>query len=152
MAAANKTVYDDNNRPKITKDEVDKGMLNMIYKGLIPKFADLTPGFQRNGCPIKTTTNMRDLYGKRDKRDEVETESVNNIKYNFDQGISQHGKNFFLTDKPEIVHVTTKSIKLNNNNTSSQDNQDKIGLIEQVDIENKENSLMSKSEFNHNQE
>ena len=98
MIAANKTVFDENNRPKITKDEIEKGMLNMIYRGMIPKFADLTPGFNRHGNPIKTSSNMKDLYGKYNFREEIETENINNIKYNFEQGLGAT-KNFFITDK-----------------------------------------------------
>jgi len=152
MAAANKTVYDENNRPKITKEEVDKGMLNMIYKGLIPKYADLTPGFHRGGNPIKTSTNMKDLYGKRDIRDEIDSDSMANIKYNFDQMSNvnnvnninnlnvvpaiQKGPNFFLTDKidklDKIDKQSSRTLKVK-----------KEEVLEQIDNENRDNSLIS---------
>ena len=160
MAAANKPILDENNRPKITKEEVEKGMLNMIYKGLIPKYADLTPGFQRNGNPIKTSTNIRDLYGKRDIRDEVEDGGMTSVKYNFDQApeIIKHGKNFFITDKPDELRIigatTSKSMKaiIGGNVTGNIGNLKRVreDVVEHVAEEGKDHSLIS--EFHNIQE
>jgi hypothetical protein len=121
MADINKTVYDENGKPKITKEEMEKGMYNMVNKGLIPKYADLTPGFTRNGNPMKTTANVRDLYGKRDVREEIETESVSKIKYNFEQNQNiiikdyKDNKTFFLTaDKQNNLNKHSLKDKLEN--------------------------------------
>ena len=34
---SNAITYDKNKQPIIRKEELDKGLLNMVYKGLIPK-------------------------------------------------------------------------------------------------------------------
>lgn len=48
-ATANVVTYDKHNQPIIKKEELDKGLYNMINKGLIPKGADLSPAFENNG-------------------------------------------------------------------------------------------------------
>jgi hypothetical protein len=69
--------YDAHNRPIITQDEMNRGMLNMIYKGLVPKNADLTPAFDREGNPLNLTNKVRDIYTKSLAKDVVETETQN---------------------------------------------------------------------------
>ena len=49
MPKANIVLYDENNQPIIKKEELEKGLYNMINKGLIPKGADLSPAFENNG-------------------------------------------------------------------------------------------------------
>ena len=75
----NQVQYDENNQPIISKNEIEKGLLNMIYRGVIPRSADLTPAFNRNGCPLKLNNH---LTGKSKKREEIDTESYyDNTKY-----------------------------------------------------------------------
>ena len=40
--------------PCITEDDISKGMLNLIAKGVIPKDVDLTPAFERGAPPISS--------------------------------------------------------------------------------------------------
>ena len=123
-----KMILDENRRPKITKEEMDKGMLNMIYKGLIPKYADLTPGFHRDGNPMKTTSNLKDMYGKKDSRAEIESDTASNIKYNFDQ---KNASNFFITDK---INSSTNLIMTNAyNNKPIKEEQNNIKTFEKED-------------------
>lgn len=68
-------LYDENNRPIVTREEVNKGMLNLIYKGLVPKTADLTPAFNKEGNPLNLTNKVREIYGKSKLRDEIDTDS-----------------------------------------------------------------------------
>ena len=44
--------YDTRNYPIIRNKEMKQGLLEMINKGLIPKIADLSPAFEKNGNPI----------------------------------------------------------------------------------------------------
>jgi hypothetical protein len=69
-------IYDDRNLPVIKKDDMEKGMLNMIYKGLIPRNADLTSMFNYDGNPINTTSKVREIYAKNNFREEVQTEEI----------------------------------------------------------------------------
>ena len=55
----NEILYDKNNQPIIRKEELDKGLLNMIYKGLIPKGADLSPALS-NGNPLQINMKTED--------------------------------------------------------------------------------------------
>ena len=41
--------YDKNKQPIIKKEEIDKGLIYMVYRGIIPKGADLSPAFENNG-------------------------------------------------------------------------------------------------------
>jgi hypothetical protein len=78
-------LLDQNNKPVITKDEMNKGMLNMIYKGIIPKTADLTPAFNREGHPLQLNLKVKEIYSKSKTRDEIETETpLERIKYNLE--------------------------------------------------------------------
>ena len=102
----NQVQYDDNNQPIISNNEIEKGLLNMIYRGIIPKSADLTPALNRNGCPLKLNNNMT---ARNRKREEIDTESnYDNTKYNCNQVnlmVNQQeiskSSNLFITEKSE---------------------------------------------------
>lgn len=51
----NNNIY--NNNQGLTEEDLNKGMFNLINKGLIPKFADFTPAFNRNGNPLSVNKN-----------------------------------------------------------------------------------------------
>ncbi len=79
----NQVQFDENNQPIISQNEIEKGLLNMIYRGIIPKSVDLTPAIYRNGCPLKLNNNIT---AKNKKREEIDTESnYDNTKYNCNQ-------------------------------------------------------------------
>ncbi len=90
---SNAITYDKNKQPIIRKDELNKGLLNMIYKGLIPKGADLTPAFENEGNnPLQI--NMKDQSDFDNENIEERNENYNEIKYinNIDDN-----DNFFIT-------------------------------------------------------
>jgi hypothetical protein len=117
----NKTLYngvtfDKNKAPIITDDEVGRGVLSMINRGLIPKTADLTPAFNRNGHPITMSkgNELIEMYSKTNKRDELEDIKYNDkTKYNFS---NVEGGNFFITNN--IINMNNESMKeyINYNN------------------------------------
>jgi hypothetical protein len=44
--------------PPITEDDIDKGMMNLLNKGIIPKDVDLTPAFEKGAAPV-TVKSMK---------------------------------------------------------------------------------------------
>jgi hypothetical protein len=38
--------------PPITEDDIDKGMITLLNKGIIPKDVDLTPAFEKGSAPV----------------------------------------------------------------------------------------------------
>lgn len=39
--------------PPITEDDINKGMINLLNKGIIPKDVDLTPAFEKGAPPVQ---------------------------------------------------------------------------------------------------
>jgi hypothetical protein len=44
--------------PPITEDDIDKGMITLLNKGIIPKDVDLTPAFEKGSAPV-TVKSMK---------------------------------------------------------------------------------------------
>lgn len=132
--------YDKNMMPVITQDEINKGILSMINRGLIPKTADLTPAFNRNGHPITLSKGeaLKDLYTKTKLRDEVELEgNLEKIKYNF----ANVADNLFITSALNENQSMRDFINLNNvfyNNSASYENdtKDVVKTIPNSDVNN----------------
>ena len=38
--------------PPITEDDINRGMINLLNKGVIPKDVDLTPAFEKGAPPV----------------------------------------------------------------------------------------------------
>jgi hypothetical protein len=38
--------------PPITEDDIEKGMITLLNKGIIPKDVDLTPAFEKGSAPV----------------------------------------------------------------------------------------------------
>ena len=105
----NKILYDKNKQPIIQKEELNKGLLNMVYKGLIPKGADLSPAFNNNGGnPLQINNNAKNIFAKTFYKDDYDTNSfINQIdnKYATDD-------NFFIT-KPKDVIIKKLPLPIN---------------------------------------
>ena len=80
-------VLDKNNNCIIKKEDMDKGIYDMISKGLIPKSADITPAMDLGGNPFTSFkiyrnnslgNNLKKLYS----REEIVTEPSNKFKFN----------------------------------------------------------------------
>lgn len=41
-----------NDPPPITEDDINKGMFNLLNKGIIPRDVDLTPAFEKGAAPV----------------------------------------------------------------------------------------------------
>lgn len=116
----NSVSLDKNQIPIITPNEIERGLLAMINRGVIPKQADLTPAFNREGHPISLTAGeaLREIYEKNNIKDEVQFEnskSLDKVKLS----IHNKDKGFFLTaeqnnDTKNAV-ITIPKISLFNN-------------------------------------
>lgn len=40
------------NPPPISEDQINKGMINLLERGIIPKDVDLTPAFEKGAPPV----------------------------------------------------------------------------------------------------
>jgi len=121
----NSVNLDKNQMPIITIDEIERGLLAMINRGVIPKQADLTPAFNRDGHPISLAAGeaLREIYGKNNFKDEIEFEnnkSLERVKINI---VDKNNKAaaFFLTaaaanneTKNAVVTVMPKISLFNN--------------------------------------
>lgn len=38
--------------PPITEDDINKGMITLVTKGIIPRDVDLTPAFEKGSAPV----------------------------------------------------------------------------------------------------
>ena len=69
--------------PPITEDDINKGMISLLNKGIIPKDVDLTPAFEKGAPPVNCKGVK--FYDKREQfvKREIMTgrESKNNIKF-----------------------------------------------------------------------
>lgn len=72
-----KKKYDNYYKPILVKEDFDKGLYNMINRGLIPKNADLTLAFSRKGNPLKFNPEEFEKY---DKSPYLEINNVENHK------------------------------------------------------------------------
>ena len=107
ITKANIVLYDENNQPIIKKEELDKGLYNMINKGLIPKGADLSPAFENNGGnPMQINMRFKEDFTKKVEKDEI---VFNKTKGSMRIDLSKRGnKNesdgFFITKPQEVIN------------------------------------------------
>ena len=109
----NEILYDENKQPIIKKEELDKGLLNMIYKGLIPKGADLSPALS-NANPLQINMKHEEDHKGIKKEEEFMDRNIN-----FEQvKIELANDEFFITKgieeqqhkKPHLLHYNIDNI------------------------------------------
>ena len=68
-----------NDPPPITEDDINKGMINLLNKGIIPRDVDLTPAFEKGAAPVLCRGIK--FYDKREQnvKREVQT-GLNNVQ------------------------------------------------------------------------
>ena len=77
-------MFDINNNCVIKKEDMDKGIYDMIRKGLIPKTADITPAMEIGGSPFiirRKYFNGKSL-NKLNTKEEFVTGEMNKFKFN----------------------------------------------------------------------
>lgn len=134
----NSVNYDNYKDPIITPDELERGLLAMINRGVIPKQADLTPAFNRDGNPLTFASGaaLMELYGET---------SVNNIQLanknlnSVDIRIKDDHKKFFVTEAKDVGQFNRLKNLLSQKNhrmSSEYDNPDGESLQKQNAIRN----------------
>ena len=108
---ANIVLYDENNQPIIKREELEKGLYNMINKGLIPKGADLSPAFENNGGnPMQINQGFKKDFKKKVEKDEI----VIGDKMNMKADMSKRGNDldgFFITKPQEVINIDSNNIQ-----------------------------------------
>ena len=83
----NKTFYhtqllDKNKNPIMRNKDMEKGLYDLINKGYIPKDADVTPAFNKDGNPFNITSkNITYNYKKSKNKDEIANSTLNKFIY-----------------------------------------------------------------------
>ena len=141
---ANIVLYDENNQPIIKKEELEKGLYNMVNKGLIPKGADLSPAFENNGGnPMQINMKFKQDFKKKIEKDEIVLGPNDNMKADLSKrgnGNFDDSDGFFITKPNEIINIDTKNISPiemineHNNEIESQDINNNEEISEQNNI------------------
>jgi len=110
----NSVNLDKNKIPIITPEEIERGLLSMINRGVIPKQADLTPAFNRDGHPITMAAGsvLREIYAKNNIRDDVEFEnnrSLERVKLNMNK--NKESGLFLTAAQPGKSNTTNNAVK-----------------------------------------
>ena len=113
LPKANIVLYDENNQPIIKKEELEKGLYNMINKGLIPKGADLSPAFENNGGnPMQINQRFKQDFKKKPEKDEIVIGDKNNMRADMSKrGNYSDSDGFFITKPQEVINIDTNDIQ-----------------------------------------
>jgi hypothetical protein len=91
----------------VRNKEMKKGLFDMVNKGLVPKFADLTPAFDIEGNPLNVSNKViKTNYVKNNIRDDIidlHDININSMKYAMEDIIGSkprfhHRKKFFSSN------------------------------------------------------
>ena len=150
---ANIVLYDENNQPIIKKEELEKGLYNMINKGLIPKGADLSPAFENNGGnPMQINMRFKQDFKKKSDRDEIIIGDKDNMKADLSKkGNSNDSDDFFITKPQEIINLDTNSIKpidiISENKEMIDLEENKINTQENIEMSEQNNMKRNSTEL-----
>ena len=153
MPKANIVLYDENNQPIIKKEELEKGLYNMINKGLIPKGADLSPAFENNGGnPMQINMRFKQDFKKKSDRDEIIIGDKDNMKADLSKkGNSNDSDDFFITKPQEIINLDTNSIKpidiISENKEMIDLEENKINTQENIEMSEQNNMKRNSTEL-----
>ena len=113
LPKANIVLYDENNQPIIKKEELEKGLYNMVNKGLIPKGADLSPAFENNGGnPMQINQRFKQDFKKKAEKDEIIIGDKRNMKADMSKrGNYSDSDGFFITKPQEVINLETNNIQ-----------------------------------------
>ena len=100
-------LFDPKGFPVVRNKEMKKGLFDMVNKGLVPKFADLTPAFDIEGNPLNVSNKViKTNYVKNNIRDDIidlHDININSMKYAMEDIIGSkprfhHRKKFFSSN------------------------------------------------------
>ena len=137
--------YDKNKQPIIKKEEIEKGLIYMVYRGIIPKGADLSPAFENNG------KNPLQINMKIEENEENEFNTLENEKLPIIDS-----DNFFITkaDNNIINQRYNYDIENQSNNNSSKAKYNESNILYEDKEKNNEIKVILFSDFHvcHNEE
>ena len=126
-------LYDKSMNTIIRNKDIDRGLLDMINKGLIPKYSDVTPAFNRDGNPFSVTSKNYNKFRKTFNKSDVTNALHNKFKYRPEYNL----KLFYKTFQPKFKKLEVNKSTLNREK-----------LIEKKNnIENDKNNLTEKKDF-----
>ena len=73
-----------NNPPPISEDQINKGMMTLLERGIIPKDVDLTPAFEKGAPPVAVKSMKFHEKAEKNLRLDVHTEKFNKNTLKFD--------------------------------------------------------------------
>ena len=126
--------YDKYKNPIIKKEELDKGLLYLIQRGLIPKGADLSPAFENNGGnPLKIN---QDIEEKEEESNDYKYEILeeDNNKYIED--------NLFITKADGAHKISSNEISKSNLKDNYEEYIEKEKLIVEKNKNQKRKTIM----------
>lgn len=75
---------DMHNPPPISEDDINKGMMSLLNKGIIPKDVDLTPAFEKGAPPVQFKSMKFHEKSEQYVKHDVHTEKFNKNSIKFD--------------------------------------------------------------------
>ena len=102
-------LYDKSMNTIIRNKDINKGVLDMINKGLIPKCSDVTPAFNRDGNPFNITKTNFNNFRKTFNKIELTNASVNKLRYNPEYDLEV----FYQTYNPNYKKIDINKSKTN---------------------------------------
>lgn len=101
------------NPPPISEDDINKGMITLLNRGIIPKDVDLTPAFEKGAPPVQFKGAV--FHEKREKniRGEVFTEKFNknSIKFDLQSSVPRNIKLEPINQSQALVPVSKSLVK-----------------------------------------
>jgi hypothetical protein len=78
------------NPPPISEDQINKGMINLLERGIVPKDVDLTPAFEKGAPPVQFKSMK--FHPKEDQhvKYDLHTEKFNKNSLKFDMTHAYH--------------------------------------------------------------
>jgi hypothetical protein len=106
-------LYDKSMNTIIRNKDIQKGLFDMINKGLIPRNSDVTPAFNRDGNPFTiTTTHFMKFKRATFNKSEITNATINKLRYRPEYNLEVFYKTFQPIYKKIEIHENPK-LKMN---------------------------------------
>ena len=117
----------------IRNKDIDKGLLDMINKGLIPKCSDVTPAFNRDGNPFSITSTNFNKFRKTFNKNDISNALQNKFRYRPEYNFEV----FYKTYQPKFKKLEVNKVRMKRED-----------LIEKRHYnENNKNNLINKEDY-----
>ena len=134
-------LFDKSMNTIIRNKDIQKGLFDMINKGLIPKCSDVTPAFNRDGNPFSITATNFHNFKRKFNKNEITNATINKLRYRPDYDLEVFYKTFQPYKKIEI-NKNSKIFKNKELLTSSETNKSTITEKKETRQKNDENNVL----------